>query len=352
MTPRRAATPARLLVVLAFAALGAALLWNSWRRPAILVIQSSTQEVPWVRGIDAGLHRALDVAPGLRTRWFYLDHDDDRVHDRYQAQRLHQAHALIDSWKPDVVIAVDAAAQALMGNRTTGRAGPFVVHSGIDSAERHWGRGADARVSGISERTPWPAIQTLLREVAQRRNLARPRIAIVAGPGDAAHEETTGFLAHDWGDWPVAGMWRSATVDEWQANLQAVRQQADLVIVGDYRSLPKPPGWDRLRLRKTVVAHTLRALPQPLLALSVYAVLDGIPIGILPSPFEQGYEAAGLAIARVRDGDAAPPAHLVTRHFVVYTDPQALAARGIVLPPVYASYASAARSVLTGSGSR
>jgi hypothetical protein len=336
----------RLLVVLVFAALGAALLWRSWQRPAILVIQSSTHEVPWVRGIDAGLHRAFDAVGGLRARWFYLDHDDDRVDDRFQIRRLQQAHGLIDSWKPDVVVAVDAAAQTLVASRPADPSGPFIVYSGIESAGGQLASSTAAQVSGISERTPWPAIQTLLREIAIRRGLARPRIAIIAGPGDAAHEEITGFRTYDWGDWPVAGVWRSATLAEWEAQLEEVRRQADLVIVGDYRSLPRPFGWDRRRLRKAVVQRTLHALPQPLLALSVYAVRDGIPVSILPSPFEQGYEAAHMAVARTR-GDTPADLHLSTRHFVVYTDEQELAARGIVLPPLYASYARAARTILT-----
>ena len=83
---------------------------------------------------------------------------------------------------------------------------------------------------------------------------------------------------------------------------------------------------------------TLAALPLPLVALSGYAVNDGIPVGILPSPQEQGEQAARLALAAAR-GAALPYRRRESREFIIHANPPLLAARQLALPELYLSFA-------------
>lgn len=116
------------------------------------------------------------------------------------------------------------------------------------------------------------------------------------------------------------------------------RGRADLIIFGGYDALALAPGAARHAARRAVARLTLDTLDTPLLALSAYAVADGLPVALLPSPPEQGRLAAvrGQAMPAV----PAPGAG----QFAVLTDERALTARALLLPELYASYARQGRA--------
>jgi hypothetical protein len=310
---------------------------RGFQRPLIVVVQSYGDNIPWTRGTNAGLHRELDNAKDVRVRWLYLDANHPR-REGHAPSTIERANAVIKSVRPQAIIAMDDVAQQQVANPLLGHYPRWLIFGGIQAADRNLQRSNVKAVAGVDERTPWRAVQTLLSQFAQQKGLVHPRVGLINDASSAGDEEAAGFEAHAWQGMQVAGLWRCKDVAEWRAALSAMHGLVDLVVIGDYRTMPFAPGMDRLLGRQDIVRMTLAAVPAPVVALSGYAVDDGVPVGILPSPLEQGEEAARLALAAVRSG-ITPYRYQESREFILHINGAALAARGLVVPELYASFA-------------
>lgn len=310
---------------------------QGFQRPLIVVVQSYGDDIPWTRGTNAGLRRELDKAKDVRVRWLYLDanqrHREGRV-----LSTVDRARMAIKSDHPQAVIAMDDVAQTQVANPLLGHFPGWIIYGGIEAADKELRHAKTQLVAGISERTPWTAVQRLLSEFARQKGVAHPRVGLINDTSSAGDEEAAGFQTHAWHGMQVTGLWRCKDVTEWRAALHAMQDSVDLVVIGDYRTMPFAPGTDRLRGRQEIVRITLAALPAPIAALSGYAVDDGVPVGILPSPVEEGEEAARLALAAVRHGKT-PYRYQESQEFILHTNQPVLTARGLVVPELYASFA-------------
>lgn len=344
---RLSLTVRRLLVLAGFVALALSLLCLGARRHAILVVHSESERIPWIRGIDAGIDQFLLSRNGIRLQRLYLSGQDT---SRAQEQ-IAGVHSFISRWRPGAVIVVDDLAQTAVGAAYAGKSSPRVVYSGIEDDARTLAQSTAANVSGIAQRTPWPVIERTLTHLATQAfgatgqaapALRQPRIALINDGGSAADEEAHGFLAHPWLAARPIGVWRCTTPEAWHQALREIALKADLVVVGDYRSLPAPRGVPYGAWRRSFATKALETLHQPMLALSAYAVLDGIPMGILPSPIEQGAVAARSAMQR----DVMPlqaqghrPQHALTQDFAMVINADAMAARKLSIGSLDAYYA-------------
>ncbi|UJB66951.1 hypothetical protein YS110_20350 [Acidovorax sp. YS12] len=341
-TAHAAALPRRL-VEAGLLALAAALVWMGAQRPSILVVHSQSERIPWTRGIDAGIDRAMQQAGAVRLERIYLQGRDAQ---RTQAQ-IAETLGFIGRWEPDVVMVVDDLAQARVGAAYLGALQPLIVYSGIEDHARTLAHSQRPQVQGIAERTPWPMVESSLLRLAPPGAARKPRIALVSDTGPAAEEEARGFLAHGWKAAQPIGVWRCASLEQWLRALDEIATQADLVVIGDYRYLPVPAGRTAPSWRMQLAQAALERLPQPLSALSGYAVMDGIPMGILPSPVEQGEVATQLALqaATAPEAFAAPAAarHLLTRNFALLVNPAQMQRRHMHLDALDTYYARISR---------
>lgn len=329
----------RRLIAAALLALAAALVWSGARRPAILVVHSQSERIPWTRGIDAGIDRAMQQSGTVRLQRIYLQGRDGAR----TREQLAQTRSFIARWRPDVLMVVDDLAQARIGAAYLDADRPLIVYSGIEDQARLLARSQRPQVQGIAERTPWPMVESSLARLARPGAPPRPRIALISDTGPAADEEARGFLEHIWQAARPAGVWRCASLAQWLQALEEIAPVADLVVIGDYRNLPVPEGRTALSWRMQLTQAALERLPQPMTALSAYAVMDGIPMGILPSPVEQGEVAAQLAL----QGATAPrsflatgaPQHLLTRNFALYLNPAQMQRRQMAMDALDTYYA-------------
>ena len=348
----------RRLLLSAFVVLASSLLWKGARRPAVLVVHSQSEGVPWTQGIDAGFDAVFGVRKEVRLQRIYLNaHDTQRV-----ADQVNRAHGFIARWRPDALITVDDFAQLAVGTRYVDQVSPQVVYSGIEDAGRSLATRAASNVSGIVERTPWAVVErTLLRLArppdgsARQANSGRPlRVAMINDGGAASDEEARGFALHPWAHAVPVGVWRCQTLAEWRTALHEIAHRADLVVVGDYRAIPVPEGTNAPIWTKQLATQALDALPQPMVALSYYAVRDGIPMGVLPSPMEQGAVAARYALRALSGSSAGSPLlpqYSVTSEFALVVNPESMAQRRLAIGAVDAYYARLSSRML-GSGGR
>ena len=87
-------------------------------------------------------------------------------------------------------------------------------------------------------------------------------------------------------------------------------------------------------------------------ALSAYAVSDGIPMGILPSPFEQGEVAAQMAVQVSRSSGAEFSAergqHALTQDFALVVNRRQMELRRLSIGAMDAYYARVSGRLLGG----
>lgn len=351
-----AARWARPFLLGALMLLAASLLWQGARRPAVLVVHSQSEGLPWTQGVDAGFDAVLATRKDVRLQRLYLNaHATERLDDR-----VSMAHGFIQRWRPDALIAVDDVAQSTVGTRYLGQPSPWVVYSGIEDAGRSLAGSGAPNVSGIGERTPWAVVERTLLRLAEAQDEARARgasagpgpgpvprparwrVALINDGGAASTEEALGFVQHPWTLAEPVGVWRCQTPAQWSAALRELAHRADLVVVGDYRSMPRPADAPALTWSRALVTEALAELPQPLVALSYYAVRDGIPVGVLPSPMEQGAVAARHALHALSapPGATEPsPRHAQTTEFALVINPESMAQRQLSVGSVEAHYA-------------
>lgn len=346
----------RFLVALGVVAMVAALAWTGMRRPGILVLHSQNERIPWTRGIDAGIDRVLDPQSGIRLQRIYLQGDNAAQ----AVTQMAEIHGFIARWRPDVILAVDDRAQAQVGAAYLAQGAPQIVYSGIEDRERTLSRSAMPHVRGIAERTPWPIVERTLLQLAAPSSVQTPasdppkprRIALISDTGSAAEEEARGFTSHVWQAAQPVGAWRCATLEQWQQALDEIAAQADVVVIGDYRNLAGPEGVSRSVWRQLLASTVLERLRLPMTALSAYAVSDGIPMGILPSPIEQGEVAAQMALHVSRKGAAPaalPEQHRLTQDFALILNPQQMQRRQLALGAMDTYYARISGRLIGGS---
>lgn len=344
----------RFWIVAAAMALVAGLVWSGASRPSVLVVHSQNERIPWIRGIDAGIDRVIDQSSAIRLQRIYLyGHSEERV-----STQIVQAHGLIARWRPDVLLLVDDLAQARVGAAYVAGDRPQIVYSGIEDAQRTLARTPGTHIRGIAERTPWGIVErsllrlTELSDAQMQEPAYRRRIALISDAGPAADEEARGFASHRWQGAQPVGVWRCATLDQWQQALGEIAQQADMVVIGDYRNLPGPGNLSASVWRRLLAQAALERLKIPMTALSAYAVSDGIPMGILPSPFEQGEVAAQMAVQVSRSSGSEFSAergqHALTQDFALVVNRRQMELRRLSIGAMDAYYARVSGRLLGG----
>lgn len=326
---------ARVVIVLVFL-VGA--IWFAVagvRRPVIVVVHSYDNSIFWARGTATGLASVFDDVNDVRVRRLYLD-ANGVTGDQLKA-RVEGARDLIRSAAPQAVILMDDVAQKEVGAHLLDSYQGWIIYGGIGATANQLPHAASGRIAGIGERTPWFAIEALVREFARQKGVAKPRVALINDGSSASDEEAAGFQANAWTGMQLAGIWRCKDLLEWRQALLAISTTADMVVVGDYASMPLASGMSRADFRREVARVTLAGLSVPLVSLSGYSVNDGFPVGVLPSPMEQGQEAARLGLAAILSGDPAYR-YKQSQQFLVVANEAVLASRALVLPELYASF--------------
>jgi hypothetical protein len=86
----------------------------------ILVVHSSSASTPWVKAVDAGMQQALEGnRRPISISWMYLDLQSPATKRQYHQSRA-ALQRMLDQIDPDVVVAVDDEANALITQTATG----------------------------------------------------------------------------------------------------------------------------------------------------------------------------------------------------------------------------------------
>jgi len=299
-------------------------------KPRILVLHSAPADSLWARQMDRGMQEVLAAnRRPLNVEWYYLGIDSPAA-----ARRVEEAQAgarrAIARFNPDVLIAVDDEANALVAREYVGRERPRILYVSLNRPPEDLGYAGVANVSGIAEQLPFAAVRDVAADIFPGR---ASTIAVIGVGNKTGPAEMAQVRAFDWSPLKVVETALVTSAEEWLAFVQRVTAADVLLVLGTYDL----PGMDGSVVTAAEINRWTQEHARPLpIGTQVNFVGDGGGLSFSPPPDDSGVKAMLLAIEWLdeRDTPGAPPM-VVSDHFEVAVRPAALAVRGIVLPPIY-----------------
>jgi len=301
-------------------------------KPRILVLHSADRESSWAARMDAGMRDALQRnRRPVSVQWIYMGVNSPGGRDAREAAA--EARRAISRDDPDVVIAVDDEANALVAREYVGRARPRVLYVSIDRAPGDYGYPGAPNVTGISDALPWSAVRDALADIFG----TRATIAVLGVDNESGRAELDQLRSFDWGPVTLGQVALVSTAPAWRT---AVTRSvgADALVVLSVHNLPDGAGG---QVPAAELSRWTQDNAGPLpIGISVDFVAAGGALSFSPPPDSYGEQAIDLALDWLDTrGTPGPPPPVISPHFEVAMRQDLLARRGVILPPIYAEAA-------------
>lgn len=245
-----------------------------------LYVSSYHAGYEWNDGIEHGMEPLL--AGKCELRKFYMD-GKRHLETAYAEQKGQEAKALIEEWKPDVVIAADdLASKHLVARYFRGAAVPFVF-CGINWTAEPYGYPYN-NATGMIEVGP---IDALVREV--RSVVSEVRRGIFLSADELTQLKEFEMSRKAYGELGVDMTHvKVLTMADWETAYIHAQTEADFVMLGNNAGIKD---WDKARAVRHVLANTRRFTTTYLDWMAPYAMLTMAKIAD-----EQGEWAAKVAV--------------------------------------------------------
>lgn len=256
----------------------------------IFIVHSYNPEYIWCQSINQGVEDALRGK--IKTDIFYLDAKRDHNPESLQ----HKADAIlqrIEADRPQVVVAVDDAAQQLLVvPHLKGRGAPQVIFCGVNAPLKHYGYPAQ-NVSGVRERWHFRQGFSLLKLIVPKAR----RLVLITDDSESSSFVLADLAADRRKAGPFAMQVDTQIVDsfqQWQAQVLGAQSRAGALALGIYHSL-HDERTGKIVPPETVNQWTTRANKLPTLGFADYVLEHGQLCGVIESGHEQGALAGGMA---------------------------------------------------------
>lgn len=340
----RAALLRRSSIVLpmAFMLVLVATLASSHRQKSrVLLLHSYYPDYQWVRDINIGWQRRFAGRAKATVKVHYLD-TKRFPSPSSKAKAAQQALHLIRSWKPDVVVAIDDDAQALVAKQLLNQTGVSLIYAGVQNTPASYGYTTARNVTGISEAINLTAVRDALSAPHPHNQPTVPlRIAHLSDQSTYSGSVSAAIRRFDWSPHRLLSSQQLNSFQGWQQAVLQANRQADVLLITNYHTLLNAKRSSSVPSRE-VLQWTLRHSPLPMLGTWGFFVDDGGMLALAVSPFEQGDTAASLTLAALR-GEAIPPhlRHQINHEMLVMLRASELRRHHWQLPEIYHSYARA-----------
>lgn len=315
-------------------------LYQSINRPRILILHSYDAAYPWVRDVNIGLMRVLEKKGSYSLRWQYMDLKISPSPASRRAAGI-TGRQIVDEWNPDVIIAIDDDAQDLVARYYVNHPTVKIVFAGLQGSLIDYGYVGAENVTGILEEKPLKAFRTALLDISKINNFRPvPRVLHIADKSPSVVFNDKHIKQFEWG--PLA-QGDSILVDnyvDWQKKVGEAGQQADYIMVSNYRKLARSATNPSLVPAREVMSWTEANAKIPVIGTNAFNVEDGGTLAIGGSPYEQGQVSARMAVDII-DFNKKPKAIPIqpTLQFVVAMRVEELKKKNIRLSPLYEAFA-------------
>lgn len=265
----------------------------------ILVLHSYTPAYSWSYDINQGIRRTLDDR-AVESSYHFMATKDATADQKRRAQKI--AHRRIADFAPDIILAVDDNASALVAKEYVNDAAIDIVFAGINGSVQPYGYDGARNVTGIYERKPVGALVELIN-IINRYDGAASTAVFVSDQSVSAKRDADYMAAADWGSSVVyRGHIAADDFADWQDIVRGLPADVDFLLVGAYRHLKRAPGAADLARPADIARWTVENADKIVIGLNVFNSQDGVPVSVGVSPYEQGEVAAQLALEVLESG--------------------------------------------------
>ena len=324
----------RLTAMLAFTGLFFALVFIHKSQTArVLIIHSYDPDYKWVEMVNEGLARGFTGTQNVLFRNHYMDLKNHSDED-FTRKAATLARKAVDDWSPDVLILIDDPAQDLVGRNLED--GPDIVFAGVNGDPRSY-YPQTAPVTGILERKPLDAIKETILTIAPNA----PRVRFIGDTSSSITAEIPYYSSIDWSPIQWLDPVQVDTLDQWQAAVTQAGQDADLILVTNYRQIRDGKGGPFVRPANQVMHWTQANAAVPVLGIGASNSEDGAMLTVSVSPYEQGEVAAKLTRDILRGARPGDLPVVTSKQFIVQICAPAMARWSLKLPALYEAMARA-----------
>lgn len=330
-------------VIIFFICLCTFLIIANLSKPRILILHSYSQDFSWVNDIDSAIQKDFEKKP-YSLRWHYMDTKRNPYKD-FKIKAGHTAREVIDSWKPDVIIAVDDNAQEFVTKYYKNDPDISIVYTGLNAQPEKYGFDHAKNVTGVLERIPYEAVKEgLIHIMSKDRN----KILHISDSSETSlyiHDELKSF---SWKPLKLVDSIQVDTFDEWKKMIKEKEKEADFLLITHYHTIERSDKDSTIVPPEEVIAWTEKHSSIPRLGCWGFYVEDGGMMAVAVSPLEQGEIAAKMAIKIVENHI---PANKIpvekNKLFVMYLREGELEKYHIKLPLMYQAFARATNHYYT-----
>lgn len=318
------------------------LVWFNISKSRVLILQSYNDDYSWVKDVNVGIKRVMKDKSHYSIRWYYMD-TKRHPWQQYKINAGVVARRMIDSWKPDVIIAVDDDAQQFVTKHYVNNPKIRIVFSGVNNELADYGFDKATNVTGILERLPLTAVKEGLYTHARLSGNNRPvRVIFLGDKSETVLGDAKWTRAFDWAPAQLVDTILVDNFDDWKEAVKKAQERADYIITSNYRKVAREKGGKELVPALELISWTDSASVIPVIGTNAFFPEDGGMMAIATSPFEQGEVAAKMA-ADIIDNNKSPKdiPVVTTKQFVVSMLDSRIREKKFVMPMIYEACARA-----------
>ena len=137
------------------------------KKPRILILHSYDLDYSWVRDINDGINRVLsDKAYSIK--WHYMD-TKRHPSNEFKEKAGNTARVMIDSWNPDLILAIDDNAQKYVAQKYNNHDKMKIVFTGVNAELNAYGYDQAKNVTGVLERIPFNEFREVFSQILPKR---------------------------------------------------------------------------------------------------------------------------------------------------------------------------------------
>ncbi len=275
------------------------------------------------KGIDEVLSRS-----GFHVRHFYMDTKRNNSL-KWMSHAGKQALALVQKWKPALVIAMDDNAQQYFSRFLANKKGaPLVVFGGVNAEASKYGFPAK-NVTGVLERPNIQESIALLRKICPGKIQRMLFLSDKSSTTDPFHAYIKTL------ELPVkvVATKQPLTFDQWKQTVDAYKDKVDAIGIYVCRTVKRHMGSSEMVPEKELIDYINTTTDLPTVGFFDSATRSGILCAVSISMEEQGRQAAIIALRLLRGDKKIEEVKIApTRRGKIQFNLKVAEEKGIIIP--------------------
>jgi ABC-type uncharacterized transport system substrate-binding protein len=305
------------------------------QKPRILILHSYYTDFSWVRDINVGLMRVLKDKP-YSIRYYYMD-TKRHPSEKYKQKVGAAARLMINSWKPNIIIAVDDNAQKYVSLYYRNDPNIKIIFTGVNATAKTYGFDKSANVTGVLERIPFQEFREVFTQILPPE---KRRIVHISDASTTSYHIHKELDTVDWGSLKLVKSFQCKTIDEWISAIKKAHEIGDILLVTHYHTIKDRKG---ITMKPgDVMKITTPLIKMPDIGCWGFFVEDGGMMAVAVSPYEQGELAADMVVDIIEKGKSPSDINVkVNSQYVVYIREKSVKRKHLKMPKMLEAFARA-----------